>query len=74
VSALRGNQSEGIRIFREEYFSYHIKTKRKRSKGEKIILDFIKVVYIDEEAVLMINQFSRRKIEKGMVLYLSEPP
>jgi len=74
MSALRCNQSEGIRIFRDEGFSYHIKTKRKRSKGEKIILDFIKVVCIDEEAVLMINKFPRRKIEKGMALYLSEPP
>lgn len=74
MSALRGNQSGDIRTFRDEYFSCHVKTERKRSKGEKIILDFIKVAYIDEEAVLMINKFPRPKVEKEMALYLSEPP
>ena len=74
MSALRGNQSGGIRTFRDEDFSCRVKTKRKRSKGEKIILDFIKVVCIDEEAVLMINKFPRWEVEKKMALYLSEPP
>ena len=33
-------------------------------KGEKIILDFLKVRYLDEEAARMLNQFPPEKVEK----------
>ena len=38
--------------------------KKGMDKGEKIILDFLKVRYLDDEAAEMLGRFSPEKVEK----------
>ncbi len=38
--------------------------KKGMDKGEKVILDFLKVRYLDDEAAEMLSRFSSEKVEK----------
>lgn len=52
------------KIFQEWVKELQTEIEKSMQEGKKVILDFSKVSYIDQEAAQMINQFPAQKVEK----------
>lgn len=52
------------KIFQEWAKELQVEIEKGIEEGKKVILDFSKVSYLDQEAAQMINQFPVQKVEK----------